>query len=165
MYNPFILLSPELLAHKIAGGKRFFIRQTYLRGLQPGIRAAFLLRAYLETEEDMALRHMQEIAPDKHAHIYDVTNEEELQKLRIAATQPAGYRIYYAAKIGNKWRPPPAYEYRIKQYIRRWHPEWRPTRGLQIRVGLFEEWGTLWIRLEFEEEKETVPLSQFEMPE
>jgi len=155
MYNPFILLSPELLAHKIAAGKRFFVRQTYLRGLQPGIKAAFLLRAYLATEEELALQHLQILAADP----------AEAAKLGIAATQPAGYRIYYAGKIGNKWRPPPAYEYRIRQYIRRRHPEWRPTRGQQIRVGLFEEWGNLWIRLGFEDESETIPLSHFEMPE
>ncbi|MBL7757448.1 MAG: hypothetical protein JNL59_08640 [Chitinophagaceae bacterium] len=165
MYNPFVLLSPELLAHKIAAGKRFFVRQTYLRGLQPGIRAAFLFRAYPETEKEPALQHLQAINSDRHAHIYDITEEDELQKLRIAAAQPAGYRIYYAGKIGTKWRPPPVYEYRIRQYIRRRHPEWRPTRGLQIRIGLFEKWGNLWIRLEFEEEIETIPLSQFEMPE
>ncbi len=165
MYNPFILLSPELLAHKVAAGKRFFVRQTYLRGLQPGIRASFLLRAYTATEQELALLHMQTLTTDRYAQLYDATDPAQAEKLRIAATQPKGYRVYYAGKIGNKWRPPPAYEYRIKQYIRRRHPEWRPTRGLQIRVGLFEEWGNLWIRLEFEEEKETIPLSQFEMPE
>lgn len=165
MYNPFILLSPELLAHKIAAGKRFFVRQTYLRGLQPGIKAAFLLRAYAATEEELALQHLQVLAADPHARLYDAADPAQAEKLDIAATQPAGYRIYYAGKIGNKWRPPPAYEYRIKQYIRRRHPEWRPTRGQQIRVGLFEEWGNLWIRLGFEEETEIIPLSHFEMPE
>ena len=49
-YNRFPLPDPRSCAGPGRQGKRFFVRQSFSRGYEPRLKAAFLLRAY-ETEE------------------------------------------------------------------------------------------------------------------
>ncbi len=163
MYNPFPLLTTQMLRIKLADGKRYFVRQTYPRGMQEGIRAAFLFRAYEQSEKEIAAEHIRVIASDPNHFLYDATNEEDLRKLFIAATQPGGFKIYYAGKIAQDWKPPVEYQAKLKNYIRTKLPDWRPTRGGdKIQAGLYEEYGALFLKLGFEEEELKIPFSEIE---
>jgi len=163
MYNPFPLLSKGLLGDQLAKGKRFFVRQTFPRGMEPRLIAAFLLRAYPADEKDTAAKHIAALAADANAFLYDAENPEHLQKLHIAAGQPFGYKIYYAAKKGLDWRPPQAYQERMRRYIRHHHPGWRPQKqGDAIEIGLFEEFGRLFLKFSHAGDDDTIPFDLIE---
>ena len=163
MYNPFPLLDEKILADKIQEGKEFFVRQIYNRGLQKGIRASFLFRAYDSSERTQALEHFAKIKNDPNAFLYEVNNPDHLEKLRIAAKQPFGFKIYYAGKKGLDWNPPTEYQEHMKRYIRKMHPEWRTKKGGdKIEIGLYEEYGSLFINLSYAGEEERIPFDEIE---
>ncbi len=165
MYNPFPLFSPSLLLAQIseAKGKRFFVRQTFLRGMQPALKAAFLFRGYMEEEKSMAEEHFKDLLRDPNRFLYDTKNEEHLEKLKMAARQPSGFKIYYVGKTKWEWRPPPVYQNKIKNYIQKLHPRWRTARGKnKVMVGLYEEWGELFLKFNFEEEEDKIVFDEIE---
>jgi len=152
-----------MLKIKLADGKRFFIRQTYPRGLYPGLRAAFLFRAYEEHEKEQAESHLHKIDQDPHRFLYDATREDHLQKLYVAAGQPPGFAIYYAGRKEQDWKPPYEYQLKLKNFIRSIHPEWKPKRGGdKIQAGLYEEYGELFLKLSFESENDLIPFETIE---
>ena len=69
------------------------------------------------------------ILTDPYAYLYDVAIQYHLVRLKTAATQPFGYKVFYAAKKGVDWKPPDTYREKMRHYIRAQHPSWRPTRG------------------------------------
>lgn len=163
MYNPFPLLTPGLLKDQVAKGKRYFVRQTFLRGMDARLRAAFLLRAYDEDEKETAGQHLAVLSKDANAFLYDAALPEHLEKLQVAARQPFGFKIFYAAKKGVDWRPPAVYEEKMKRYLRRHHSDWRTTRGGEkIRIGLYEEFGELFLTFSYEEREDTLPFDDIE---
>jgi len=90
MYNPFGLLHEQLLEALKAKGKRYFVRQAYNRGWEPGLKGSFLLRAYAAHERDLAHEHFQFLGQATGAFLYDTQDPEHEKKLHIAASQPAG---------------------------------------------------------------------------
>jgi hypothetical protein len=163
MYNPFPLLTPGLLHDQISKGKRWFVRQTFPRGSEPRLIAAFLLRAYDAEDRDTAGRHMAALVKDGNAFLYDGENPEHLQKLQIAAGQPFGYKIFYAAHKGIEWKPPPAYQEKIRHYLRRHHPAWRAQKeGDKIEIGLYEDFGQLFLKFSHADQDDTIPFDLIE---
>ena len=163
MYNPFPLLNERLLNDKIKEGKRYFVRQFYRRGMQQRMKAAFLFRAYEAEEMEMAEKHMETLKHDKTAFLYDTTNPEHLEKLHIAAKQPFGYKIYYAGKKGIDWNPPREYQFKMKDYIRTNHPGWKTEKGGdKVQIGLYEEFGELFLKFSFEGEDDKIPFEEIE---
>jgi hypothetical protein len=163
MYNPFPLLNERLLTDKIKEGKKYFVRQFYARGMQPRLKAAFLFRAYEETEMELAEQHLKTLVHDKTAFLYDVKDEEHLHKLHTAAKQPFGYKIYYAGKKGVDWKAPREYQFMVKNYIKANHPGWKTEKGGdKIMIGLYEEFGALFLKFSFEGEEDIIPLDEVE---
>ena len=163
MYNPFPLFTQILLTAKIMEGKRYFVRQSYLRGMQPLLKAAFLLRAYEAGEKEMAEEHVKHLINDKHAFLYDITDQAHLIKLQTAATQPEGYKIYYAGKKNAKWKPPAEYEQSIKRYLQKNYPDWRTRKGVsRIEIGLHEQFGQLFLKFSFGKEEAKVLFDEIE---
>jgi hypothetical protein len=163
MYNPFPLFSEALLKGQVAGGKRFFVRQTFPRGMDARLKAAFLLRAYPADEQEDAEKHLAVLPWDKNAFLYDAAVPEHLDKLRVAAKQPFGYKVFYAAKKGVDWKPPPVYQEKIKHYIRSRHAGWRTSPGGEkIQTGLCEEFGELFLKFSYAGEQETIPFDDIE---
>lgn len=166
MYNPFPLLTPGLLRDQVAKGKRYFVRQYFPRGYDTRLKAAFLLRAYEETDKATAEQHFTAIVDDRYAFLYDVTIQDHLVRLKTAATQPFGYKVFYAAKKGIDWKPPEAYREKMRHYILRHHPGWRntsATRGADpIEIGLYEEFGELFLKFSREDEHDTIPFDLIE---
>jgi len=163
MYNPFPLLNEALLKAEVAKGKRFFVRQTFARGMESRLKAAFLLRAYPAAEKAHAEQHISAITRDVNAFLYDTDIAEHLEKLHIAARQPPGYKVFYAAKKGMDWTPPPVYREKVRHYIHRHHAGWRGnTTGEKIQVGLYEEFGELWIKFSYDGEEDKIPFDEIE---
>jgi hypothetical protein len=163
MYNPFPLLTPALLRDQVAKGKRYFVRQNFPRGYESRLKAAFLLRAYEEIDKPTAEQHLAALGRDPYAYLYDVAIQDHLVRLKTAATQPFGYKVFYAAKKGVDWKPPETYREKMRHYIRAQHPSWRPTRGTdQIEIGLYEEFGVLFLKFSFDDQHDTIPFDLIE---
>lgn len=163
MYNPFPLLSHGLLRDQLAKGKRWFVRQTFPRAAEPRLVAAFLIRAYDEDEKTTADQHMKALTRDGNAFLYDASDPAHLRKLQTAAGQPFGYKVFYAARKGVDWKPPAAYQEKMRNYIRRHHPTWRSTKeGDKIEIGLFEEFGRLFLKFSHNDEEDTIPFDTIE---
>jgi hypothetical protein len=165
MYNPFPLLTKGLLTDQIAKGKRWFVRQTFARGMEARLKAAFLIRGYDAEEKALAETHLATVSRhDGNAFLYDAAVGAHAEKLGVAAGQPFGYKIFYAAKKGLDWRPPAVYQQKIRHYINRNHPGWRPQKeGDKIQVGLYEEFGELFIKFSHELESEIVAFETIEV--
>lgn len=163
MYNPFPLLTPGLLRDQVAKGKRYFVRQFFPRGYDTRLKAAFLLRAYEEIDKATAEQHLAALNNNPYAFLYDVTIQDHLVRLKTAATQPFGYKVFYAAKKGVDWKPPETYREKMRHYIRSHHPGWRGTESnAQIEIGLFEEFGELFLKFSREDEHDTIPFDLIE---
>jgi len=163
MYNPFPLLTKGLLKDQVDKGKRWFVRQTFPRGMEARLKATFLLRGYEEEEKALAEQHMAALQRDRNAFLYDAIIPEHLEKLGIAAGQPFGYKIFYAAKKGVDWKPPTTYQQKIRRYINKHHPNWRAqSEGGEIQVGLYEEFGELFIKFSHGHEEEMTPFEAIE---
>jgi hypothetical protein len=163
MYNPFPLLNEALLRDQVAKGKRFFVRQTFARGMDARLKAAFLFRAYPVEEKEHAAKHVAAIPRDGNAFLYDAEIPEHLEKLHIAARQPFGYKVFYAAKKGVDWKPPPVYREKMRHYINRHHAGWRTTQGGEkIQVGLYEEFGELFLKFSYDGEEDIIPFDDIE---
>jgi hypothetical protein len=163
MYNPFPLLTPGLLRDQVAKGKRYFVRQNFPRGHEGRLKATFLLRAYEAIDKSVAGQHLAALHNDPYAFLYDVTIQDHLVRLKTAATQPFGYKIFYAAKKGVDWKPPETYREKMRHYIRAQHPAWRATGGTaQVEIGLYEEFGELFLKFSCEDEHDTIPFDLIE---
>jgi hypothetical protein len=181
MYNPFPLLTPGLLKDQVARGKRYFVRQSFPRGYEGRLKAAFLLRGYAAEEKEMADAHLAALTHvaartqdaalardgvrtrDPNAYLYDAALPEHLERLYIAAGQPFGYKVFYAAKKGLDWKPPAVYQEKMKAYIRRHHPTWRTQKdGEKISIGLHEEFGELFLTFSFDKESDKIPFDLIE---
>jgi hypothetical protein len=163
MYNPLPLLTTGLLQDELKKGKRWFVRQTYPRGMTPGLKATFLLRTYPAEEKTTALLHLAAIEKDRNAFLYDANLPEHLEKLNIAARQPAGYKVFYAARKGVDWKPPGPYQQKIRHYIRSHHPAWLPQKaGEKIEIGLYEEFGQFFLKFSYDGQEDTIPFDLIE---
>jgi hypothetical protein len=163
MYNPFPLLTPGLLRDQVAKGKRYFVRQNFPRGYTRPLKAAFLLRAYEDVDKSVAEQHLAALNNDPYAFLYDVTIQDHIVRLKTAASQPFGYKIFYAAKKGVDWKPPETYREKMRHYINRNHPAWRATGGAaQVEIGLYEEFGELFLKFSCEDEHDTIPFDLIE---
>ncbi|HEX6180418.1 MAG TPA: hypothetical protein VFZ47_04185 [Chitinophagaceae bacterium] len=163
MYNPFPLLTETILNNRVWRGKRFFVRQSYQRGLESDVKASFLYRAYAASEKEQAETHLAYIANDPFACLYDAGNPAHLAKLQVAARQPTGYRVFYAGKEVPRWVPTRDYDFRIRRYIMSQHPRWYTQKGQSpIEVTLCEEWGELLLKLRFRNEQDIIPFEEIE---
>ena len=163
MYNPFPLLTPGLLRDQVAKGRRFFVRQNFPRGHDGRLKAAFLLRAYEAIDRPTAEQHLAAIHKDPYAFLYDVTVQDHLVRLKTAATQPFGYKVFYAAKKGVDWTPPEAYREKMRHYINRHHPDWRDTQNREpVEIGLYEEFGELFLKFSHRDKHDTIPFDLIE---
>src|SRR5688572_1999972 len=103
MYNPFVPFDKKLLEAFIANNKKFFVRQTFPRGMPVGetsIKNAFLMSHYSELKEAMV--HFHALKSDHYIFLYEADNEEHLHKLTIAVKEPGPYRIF-AALVQPGW--------------------------------------------------------------
>src|SRR5437773_1236916 len=96
MYNPFVILNEKLL-NAMLKQPMYFVREHYSRGLEMNNKTIPLLLTHysqLGVNNERAKRHYELIKNDSYRFLYDTTNEEHVQKLKIAAKQPEDYKIY-----------------------------------------------------------------------
>ncbi len=161
MHNPFPLYSQRLLEALIKAGHRYFVRQTYKRGrnqFDTEEKGAYLISHYNDLNK--ATVHYEALKNDGNRFLYDISNTEHLEKLRVAALQPAGYKIY-TPLLEQEWKPTEQLAKRIRSYIN-YKLHWRPGRSETVHTNLFLEFGELFITLKFRVYNEKIPLSDIE---
>lgn len=168
-HNPLTIFSPQLLSVHLQSGNRYFVRQTYERGLHTTSshqqanaappKAAFLISEY--TELSRAKIHMAELETDTQAYLYDAEDAEHLRRLQVAASQPPGYAIYAPLLAMRQWKPTDALKAKIKSYIET-RLKWKPKGSDGLDAELFLQFGELFITLKFGRDHAKVRLIEIE---
>lgn len=177
MHNPLTLFTSQLLAVHLQSGNRYFVRQTYERGLintqhirstnpsnNPPTntappKAAFLISEYADLSR--AKIHLAALEHDAQAYLYDAQDEEHFRRLKIAAGQPAGYAIYAPLLAMRQWKPTDSLKAKIKSYIES-KLKWKPRGSDDIGAELFLHFGELFITLKFGHDHAKVKLLEIE---
>jgi hypothetical protein len=176
-HNPLTLFTSQLLAVHLQSGNRYFVRQTYERGLtntqhitstnpsnNPPTntttpKAAFLISEYADLSR--AKIHMAALEQDAQAYLYDAEDPEHLRRLNIAAGQPVGYAIYAPLLAMRQWKPSDLLKAKIKTYIES-KLKWKPRGSDEIGAELFLHFGELFITLKFGHDHAKVKLLEIE---
>lgn len=161
MHNPFPLLTGQLLVSFIKTGHKYFVRQTYKRGIDhfdDTIKAAFLISHY--SDKSKADIHFKALTADGNRFLYDINEPEHLQKLQTAAEQPKGFKIY-TPLLQNEWRPTNALSQQIKKYIGG-NLNWQPKKSEGVKCNLFLQFGELFLTLKWKSSEVKIPLSEVE---
>jgi hypothetical protein len=177
MHNPLTLFTSQLLMVHLQSGNRYFVRQSYERGLtntqlptntnpsnNPPTntttpKAAFLISEY--TELARAKIHLAALEHDPQAYLYDAEDPEHLRRLNIAAGQPEGYAIYAPLLAMRQWKPTDLLKAKIKTYIES-RLKWKPRGSDEIGAELFLHFGELFITLKFGHDHAKVKLQEIE---
>jgi hypothetical protein len=161
MHNPFPLYSERLLDALIKAGHKYFVRQTYKRGFDhfdTEQRGSFLITHYNDLNK--ANIHYEALTNDGNRFLYDISNSEHLEKLRVASRQPVGYKIY-TPLLQQEWKPSPQIAQGIRRYID-YKLRWKPAREETVQTNLFTQFGELFITLKFRIQEVKVPLADIE---
>lgn len=161
MHNPFGHLSIKLLTALIDAGHRYFVRQTYQRGLNPfdeSQRAAFLFTHY--NNLPVAQRHYNFLHHDANRFLYDSHNAEHLAKLETASKQLPGYPVF-TPLLDKPWTPSEKMSELIRRYISL-YLDWKPAREESVKADLFTEFGELFVNLKYRTNEIRVPLADIE---
>ena len=97
MFQPFCLLSKELLDAFARSGKKYFVRQAVLC---TGSSKQFMFTHYHDIA--FAQEHMGAIEHDPYRYLYQWDDEDHRRRLLMAATQPQGY-VIWAAVFRKDW--------------------------------------------------------------
>lgn len=110
-----------------------------------GVKAAFLFTHYQDYEA--AKTHLAAITHDPSKFLYEVSKEDDKDKLYVAASQPTGYNIYINL-FEKPWKPGKLFAMKIKKYIN-WRLNWKPKKSDDIQANISVKFGELFITLKF----------------
>ena len=166
MLNPYTILTPELLDAMLKQ-PMYFVRQHYHRGgnqlLPETIPILLTHYAHHETDRERADRHMRLLMRDKFRFLYDSTDPAHREKLRLAAQQPPGFRVYVNL-LPKKWKPGDAMKRKIALYMANHLPGWKYSPADQLKVTLKERYGELFLALLWKGQQAEVHLDLVENP-
>lgn len=158
MHNPLYIFTREVLDELIITGHRYFIRQSYRRGMVAGIKASFLISHYIEQAK--ADIHYKALTADRNCFFYDVEDPLHLEKLRQAAAQLPEYRVYTLHLATEIWKVPMMLKGKLKQYVSRLG--WQPSRDSGVNANIFSQFGEIYIALKWQSHETKIPLSDIE---
>ena len=164
MYNPYTILTPTILAAMLKQ-PMYFVRQHYPRGTphedENIIPLLFTHYIHHETDKERAERHKRLLLKDPYRFLYDSTLPEHAEKLKIAASQPEGFRIYINL-LPRKWKAGDSLKLRISRYVREKLPWWNYSPKDKLNVTLKERYGELFIALLWRGQQTEVLLEDIE---
>ena len=165
MLNPYSILTTEILTAMLKQ-PMYFVRQKYKRGIcsvdKPDhCSLLFTHYAQHEADKERAQRHMRLLMKDPYRFLYDSTHEEHLQKLKLAASQPAGYNIYINL-LPKKWKANDGLKNKINSYMLHRLPWWKYSPADKLNVTLKERYGELYLALLWKGQQTEVHLDEIE---
>ena len=163
-YNPYVLMTPELLRAMLQQ-PMYFVRQHFPRGKKNAADNAIplLLTHYIhhEVDTERAQRHMRLLIHDRYRRLYDSTKTDDRKKLEIAACQPEGYRIYVNL-LDRPWKATEKWKKKIDTYIRLHLGYWHYTSSGKLEVTLKDRYGDLFLGLSWKHHQTEVHLEDIE---
>lgn len=164
MLNPYTILTPVILDGMLKQ-PMYFVRQLYPRGADPGngriIPILFTHYVHHDTDKERAERHMRLLMKDPYRFLYDSADESHLEKLRKAADQPGGFRIYVNL-LPKKWKPGESLKRKIAAYMMNCLPGWKYSPADKLKVTLKERYGELYLALLWKGQQTEVHLDLIE---
>ena len=144
----------------------YFVRQYYQRGLTEFDNkqlTPLLFTHYIHHEVDYerAQRHMRLLKKDPFRFLYDSTKPEHLDKLKVAAGQPSGYKVYINL-MQKEWKASEGLKRKIRTYIIEKLPWWNYSPADKLKVTLRERYGELYVDLLWKHQKTEVNLEEIE---
>lgn len=141
-FNPYCTLTAQLLEGFVKARKRYFVRQTFKRGrdfFNNDIKEYFLVCHYEDAGEAMA--HFNALPGDGNRFLYDWEIPEHRARLYMAATQPAGFKVY-ANVLEKNWLR--HITHRLKYKFRRYIDntlQWRPATSDIVECQFYSHFG------------------------
>jgi len=149
MFNPFYPFTEQLLNAFIEKGKTFFVRQTFQRAkdhFDEGTKGYFLFSHYdnLVTAQD----HFGAIGYDPNRFLYDWSNPDHQEKLKIAASGLKDYKIF-AAVTRPGWDK--GITNRLQEKVRIYVAKlgWRPKGNETVETNFELQFGELYLRMKY----------------
>lgn len=162
MFNPFSLFTPALLDAFVKAGKVYYVRQTFKRGIAPGLplKGCFQISHY--SDLPTAEAHYNAIAKDGYRYLYRWESKEDQTKLLTAAGQPSGYRIY-ANVLEKDWESyiSKPLRLKIKNYIEN-RLGWVPSGNETVAFSIFSQFGEIYAHLKLRNREAKVRLLDIE---
>jgi hypothetical protein len=163
MFNPFAPLSEQLLDAFVKAGKVYFVRQTFKRGKTPldeNIKGYYLITHH--SELGAAQAHYGAIAHDPNRYLYDWGKEEDQKKLKIAAGNPEGYKVFAGVFIQDWERH---ITDRVKNSVKMYIGSlgWRPGRNETVTPDFYIQFGDLYLKLKFRNKEVRVRFEDIEI--
>lgn len=163
VFNPVYPFTIDVLKGSIDRGCKYFVRNRWHAGYDhfDEIQTQSLIIVhYLDLKEAEA--HLQAIKQDKYRFLYDITNQDHLDRLQKAAQQPEGFKIFssYFRPDYKKLITP-----RLKGKINSWmyrNTDWKPKRGQTVNVDFYLQFGQLFITMSFQGRKIKVRFEDIE---
>ena len=150
MFNPLYPFTTATLEATIKRGCTFFVRNTFPNAFDhfaENIKGYFLITHYDDISKAQA--HYNSIEGDPYRYLYDWFNPEHQEKLKLAATQPAGYKIYSSYFYPDyKRKITPIIKEKINKYMYR-HTNWKPGKGETVHVDFFLQFGAIFITMRY----------------
>lgn len=161
-YNPVFPFSIDVLEKSIERGCRFFVRNAWPAGFDHFHHDVKPIIFTHYNEEDHAKAHFQAVLHDPFRHIYDIQKEDDLNRLKIAANQPAGYKIFSSYFRDDYKR---IITKNVKEKINRWmyrNTDWQPKKGQTLHVDFYLKFGKLFCTLSFQGRKIQVTFDEID---
>jgi hypothetical protein len=164
MLNPFTLLTPALL-DAMTKQPMFFVRQYYQRGAgkdeTKNIPLLFSHYPQAGIDKERAYRHFELIKNDSYRFIYDTTKKNDLENLKKASLQPAGYRIFTNVLV-KKWVTPGEIKTKVYYYLTEKFLTETSLAQESIAIHLQDLFGKLYLRISWRGTKLEVLLDEVE---
>jgi len=162
MFNPLCLFISELLAAFVSSGQKYFVRQTFSRGLDANDKTirAFLFSHY--SDYGQAYEHFEAIAKDGNRFLYRWSEPDDRKRLKLAASQPSGFRIYASVVMpGWEGKAEKALKVKVRNYMERKNL-WHPGRKDEVTFELYPHFGEVFVRMRFRKQEIKVSLVEVE---
>lgn len=165
MYNPYSILTTEILEAMLRQ-PMYFVRQHFERGINTADKKdtiPLLLTHYIhhETDKERAERHMRLLWKDPYRFQYDSSIPAHAEKLRIAATQPKGYKLFINL-LPQKWKADEYLKKKINSYVVNKLSWWNYRHPDKLGVVMKERFGRLYIGLLWKGQQTEVDLEEIE---
>lgn len=142
----------------------YFVREYYPRGVEDDQKIIPLLFTHYSqhgVDNERAKRHFQLIKNDRYAFLYDTMNAEHTGKLKMAATQPGGFKIYVNV-LPKVWAAPDHLKNQIYRYMLASFPEWEKDRNKKLKINIQDLFGKLYLLFTWKGNKIEVLLDEIE---
>lgn len=108
-----------------------------------------------------AQHHLGAISQDHYWFLYEWGNPDHQQKLYIATSQPAGYKVYSAVFIKDWEKLVSTTKAKAKDFIET-KIRWKPGRGDNVDNSVYVNYGELYAQLKLRGHEVRVKLEEIE---